>query len=285
MSPPSPQIRCREIGIADLDPIVGLLTEQRDLWANRVRMLRERSTPAPAGYPKYGYLLDNNGTTVGALFTLFSDVVINQEKKIRCYVSGWYVAPAFRAYAGMLVAYALRYKHVTYLNITPTKFVMPLLEAQGYKRFCSGRFTAIPALSLGSDKARIAPATPDIRADDGLQTSEIELLLRHTEYGCMSLICSASDGKHPFIFQPRRKSMAPFARLVYCRAIEDFVRFAGPLGRYLVRRGFPLVVLDADGPVRGLIGKYSNDFPKYFKGPDKPRLGDMAYSTRVIFDF
>ena len=79
--------------------------------------------------------------------------------------------------------------------------------------------------------------------------------------------------------------MMPFARLVYCRDVEDFVRFAGPLGRYLVRRGFPLVVLDANGPVPGLIGKYSNDFPKYFKGPDKPRLGDMAYSTRVIFDF
>jgi hypothetical protein len=285
MSPISPQIRCREIGVADLDQIVGLLTEQRDLWARRVRMLRERTSPAPPGYPKYGYLLDNNGTTVGALFTLFSDVVINQEKKIRCYVSGWYVAPAFRAYAGMLVAYALRHKHVTYLNITPTKFVMPLLEAQGYARFCSGRFTAIPALSLGSDNARVVPATPEIRVDDGLQTSEVELLLRHTEYGCISLICNASDGKHPFVFHPRRKSMVPFARLVYCRDVEDFVRFAGPLGRYLVRRGFPLVVLDADGPVRGLIGKYSNDFPKYFKGPDKPRLGDMAYSTRVIFDF
>jgi hypothetical protein len=104
MSPTSPQIRCREIGIADLDQIVGLLTEQRDLWARRVRMLRERSTPAPPGYPKYGYLLDNNGTTVGALFTLFSDVVINQEKKYAV----MYPAGTWLQHLGRMQACSLR---------------------------------------------------------------------------------------------------------------------------------------------------------------------------------
>jgi hypothetical protein len=280
-----PQVRCREIEAADFDPIVGLLTEQRDLWAHRVKLLSERSSPAPAGYPKYGYLLDHNGETVGALFTLFSDVLVNQERKIRCYVSGWYVAPAFRAYAGLLVAYALRHKHVTYLNITPTKLVMPLLEAQGYVRFCNGRFTAIPALSLRSEKTKIALVTSRTRADEHLQAPEIELLSRHAEYGCISLTCASAGGSYPFVFQPRRKAALPFARLVYCRDLADFIRFAGPLGRFLLRRGFPLVVMDANGPIPGLIGKYSTDFPKYYKGPDQPRLGDMAYSTRVIFDF
>lgn len=279
------QVRCREIEVSDFDKIVGLLTEQRDLWARRVQMLTEHAPPAPAGYPKYGYLLDLDGSPVGALFTLFSDVLINQEKKVRCYVSGWYVAPEFRAYAGMLVAYALRHKHVTYLNITPTKLVTPLLEAQGYVRFCNGRFTAIPALSLRSDKARISVFSPDIRTHERLKEPEIDLLSKHAEYGCISLICTSPDGSHPFVFQPRRKSAMPFARLVYCRDLADFIRFAGPLGRFLLRRGFPLVVLDANGPIPGLIGKYSSDYPKYYKGPDQPRLGDMAYSTRVIFDF
>jgi hypothetical protein len=279
------QVRCREIETADFDSIVGLLTEQRDLWAHRVKLLSERPSPAPAGYPKYGYLLDHDGATVGALFTLFSDMLVNQEKKIRCYVSGWYVAPAFRAYAGLLVAYALRHKHVTYLNITPTKLVTPLLEAQGYHQFCSGRFTAIPALSLGSEKTEIALVAPGAPAGEHLQEAEIELLSRHAEYGCISLTCASASGRYPFVFQPRRKSALPFARLVYCRDVADFIRFAGPLGRFLLRRGFPLVVLDANGPVPGLIGKYSSDYPKYYKGPEQPRLGDMAYSTRVIFDF
>jgi hypothetical protein len=73
-----------------------------------------------------------------------------------------------------------------------------------------------------------------------------------------------------------------YAYLAYCRDLEDFVRFAGPLGRFLAWRGFPLVVLDSNGPIRGLVGTYSAAYPKYFKGPDQPRLGDLAYSERVV---
>jgi hypothetical protein len=74
-------------------------------------------------------------------------------------------------------------------------------------------------------------------------------------------------------------------RLIYCRQLDDFVQFAGPLGRFLLGRGFPLVVLDTNGPVPGLIGKFSSKWPKYFKGADQPKLEDSAYSARVIFDF
>jgi len=77
----------------------------------------------------------------------------------------------------------------------------------------------------------------------------------------------------------------PFVYLAYCRQLDDFVRFAGPLGRFLAWRRFPLVVLDANGPIGRLIGWYSDGFPKYFKGPDRPRLGDIAYSERVMFGF
>jgi hypothetical protein len=48
-------------------------------------------------------------------------------------------------------------------------------------------------------------------------------------------------------------------------------------------RGLPLIVIDANGPVKGLIGWYSKGAPKYFKGPDPARLGDIAYSERALF--
>jgi hypothetical protein len=72
-----------------------------------------------------------------------------------------------------------------------------------------------------------------------------------------------------------------YAYLAYCRDVEEFVRYSGPLGRFLVRRGLPLVVLDSNGPIKGLSGRDCDD-PKYFKGPDTPRLGNMAYSERVM---
>ena len=112
------------------------------------------------------------------------------------------------------------------------------------------------------------------------------LLLRdHAEYGCMSLWCETPGGAHPFVFRERRvKGLITCAQLIYCRGVEDFVRFARPLGIYLARRRRPLVILDANGPVRGLIGKYFDQtMPKYFKGPAPPRLGDLAYTETALF--
>jgi len=98
------------------------------------------------------------------------------------------------------------------------------------------------------------------------------------------LVCSSGNRRYPFVFMPRRKfGLVPFAHLVYCRDVADFVRFAGPLGRFLAWRGYPLVVLDSNGPIRGLIGAYFGTHPKYFKGPDQPRLGDLAYSELAMF--
>jgi hypothetical protein len=110
--------------------------------------------------------------------------------------------------------------------------------------------------------------------------------LDHRNYGCISVICRTGDGRYPFVFQPRRKAgLVPFAVLAYCRRLEDFVRFAGPLGRFLAWRGIFLVITDADGPIAGLVGSYRDGFPKYFRGPDPPRLGDWAYSERLLFGF
>ncbi len=77
----------------------------------------------------------------------------------------------------------------------------------------------------------------------------------------------------------------PCAQLIFCRDVADFVRFAGPLGRYLLRRGIPWVILDSEradqGASRILSGRESGR--KYFRGPDKPRLGDLAYTELPLF--
>ena len=52
----------------------------------------------------------------------------------------------------------------------------------------------------------------------------------------------------------------------------------------LAARGRPFVVLDSNGPIPGLVGKYFDaKMPKYFKGPDRPRLGDLAYTEAAMF--
>jgi len=37
--------------------------------------------------------------------------------------------------------------------------------------------------------------------------------------------------------------------------------------------------------VVGVLGLYVAIRPKFFKGPDKPGLGDMAYTEQVMFGY
>jgi hypothetical protein len=281
------RIRCREIGTADVERIVNLLTSgfrnrTRGHWVSALKRLSEH--PTPPGFPKYGYLLESRDTPVGVILLIFSSILVEGETRIRCSTSSLYVEPAYRSYAAMLVSHALKYKQVTYFNITPAPHTLRILEAQGYTRYCRGWFAAIPALCGRSHGGHVKAVAPDICPDENLRASEVELLLAHASYGCISLICDSANRRCPFVFVPRRKfGLVPYAYLAYCRDMGDFVRFAGPLGRFLAWHGFPLVVLDSNGPIRGVTGMYFDTRPKYLKGPHQPRLGDLAYSELAMF--
>jgi hypothetical protein len=296
------RVRCREIGASDLEPLVDLLSSayqsksdvhlasssallgRRDVWERRIKRLSDHLSPP--GYPKYGFLLECNGAPVGAIFTMFSSRIENEMVKTRCYTTNWYVAPPYRSYATLLTSKALRYKEVTYLLGTPDERVWPIMKALGYVCYCEGRLVAIPALSRESGKVRVELASENIVADDNIKPFEVDIIQQHANYGCISLICTTDTGRFLLVFHLRyRRGFLPFARLVYCQDFGHFIRFAGPIGRFLLRRGYPLVALDTNGPIRGLVGKYSGRFPKFFKGPEQPRLGDTSYSSRIIFDF
>jgi hypothetical protein len=79
------------------------------------------------------------------------------------------------------------------------------------------------------------------------------------------------------------KGRIPCAQLIFCRDVFDFVRFAGPIGRLLARRGRPFVIIDANAPIPELLGWYGRrKMPKYFRGPQPPRLGDLAYTEHAV---
>jgi len=260
----------------------GFRSRTHDHWVRALQRLSAH--PTPQGFPKYGYLLECKDTPVGVILLIFSSILVNGETRIRCNVSSWYVEPGFRSHAAMLASHAAKHKQVTYYNVTPAPHTLPILEAQGYVRYCSGSFVAAPALRVRSERADVKVVAPDIYPGEDLPPSEVELLLAHANYGCISLTCSSARRRYPFVFMPHRKfGLVSFAHLVYCRDLADFVRFAGPLGWFLTRRGYPLVVLDSNGPIPGLIGAYINAYPKYFKGPDQPRPGDLAYSELAMF--
>jgi hypothetical protein len=236
--------------------------------------------------PKYGYLLEGDGI-VGVVLQIFSSQRTGNTISIRCNMSSWYVKPDFRVYASLLAAKAQSHTNVTYFNITPAPNTLPVLEAQGYSRYANGIFVAVPALRFYSCGVDVRVARAEARPPAHADQFDHDLMLEHAKYGCISLWCVTRDGAYPFVFRPRVvKRVITCAQLVYCRNVDDLVQFAGPVGRFLALRGRFLVLIDANGPIPGLIGKYfDGKAPKYFKGPERPRLGDLSFTEAALFGF
>ena len=287
MASAAPSLRCRQIEGSDIEAVASLLaggfrTHDRRFWLEAFAQLRRHATPP--GLPKYGYLLESDGRAVGAVLLICSLVRAGEMDAPRCNLSSWYVEPAFRAYAPMLVSQALRHKDVTYVNVSPARHTWPIIEAQGFSRYCDGIFVAVPMLSglFGGAKVKVLDGTR--KPAVGFDPRDLEMLLQHAALGCVSLWCATAERAYPFVVRRRFvRGIVPCAQLIYCSDVADFVRFAGPIGRLLARHGLPFVIIDANAAIPGLIGWYSRgNMPKYFKGPQRPRLGDLAYTEHAV---
>jgi hypothetical protein len=280
-----PRVRFRQIADSDVNDVVELLTRSfaprrgRPFWQAVMARLATHATPP--GTPRYGYMLDDGSRPVSAVLMVSSATATGE---VRSNVSSWCVDPAYRSYASLLISQAVRHKDVTYLNLTPVEHTRPILKAQGYTCYARGTFIAALPLHLlaRAPGTRIVPLQATPRAS--FEAFDRQVLLDHAGYGCAALWCETAERAYPFVFRPRTIRGIPCAQLVYCREVEDCVRFAGPLARYLTRRGRPLLLIDGNGPIPGLTGKFFDQrMPRYFRGPNRPRLGDLAYTEVAMF--
>jgi hypothetical protein len=239
--------------------------------------------PTPTGMPKYGYLVESAGVAVGVILLISSPIQEGDARPVQCNLSSWFLEPVFRSYASLLIFQATRKEDVTYFNISPANHTVPVVEAQGFLRYSDGRFVAC-TLPLIRRCAPVHIVESDVYPNARFEAFERELLLAHARYGCISVWCVTPERAYPFVFLPRRaKRIIPCAQLIYCRNIEDFIQFAQPIGSYLAMRGKLYVLIDANGPIRGLVGRYLGGVaPKYFKGRTSPRVGDLAYTEAAI---
>ena len=122
----------------------GFPNRGRQFWLHALRRLTGHEPPP--GLPKYGYLLETGGVPVGAILLICSTMREGDQIATRCNLSSWYVEPAYRTYATLLVSQALRHKDVTYLNVSAAPHTWPIIEAQGFSRYCDGVFVAMPTL-------------------------------------------------------------------------------------------------------------------------------------------
>jgi len=273
------RIYSREIVSSDLDQLALLFAKSLGFSKEYYSKILETVTylSTPIGFPKYGYVLLSGDVIVGAILTIFTTI---RSGAVRCHVTTWTVDPAYRPYAALFFSRALKYKDVTYLNILANQRSLGFIDLQGFSRFSDGQFAAIPLLSKASGDRRVKLISADAVPNPDVDADEQELLLTHKKYGCMSIWCVTQESAHPFVFQPR--STFPGVQLIYCRGVDEFVRFARPIGLFLARRRYFYVVVNSNGPVPGLVGKYfPGVLPLYSKGPP-PHIGDLAYTQFAL---
>ena len=281
------QLRCRQIAERDFEQLADLLSKafscwSRAYWLEGLAHMRDRESPAE--YPRYGYLLESGGRPVGVILTIFTAFEGSGVRKVRCNVSSWYVEPEFRGHGSPMISQIFKHKDVTVLNVSALVHTWPILRHQGYVRYSEGQMVCLPMLQSGPAGVRVQPYA-EAMATRMRDPQEAALMAYHAERGCLALVCEQDGELTPFVFlkRPITKLRITYGQLVYCRDTADFVRFAGPLGRRLLMSGLPLAMIDAEGPVKGLVGRFVKDrVPKFYRGPDRPRLNDLAYTEAVV---
>jgi hypothetical protein len=280
---------CRPIRESDWEGVIDCLCRgfpgrRQSYWTQALTRLSQR--PVIADFPRYGLALEKSGQIVGVVLTLYSLYRGQEGDEIRCNLSSWSVDAGFRPYASKLIAAILRQKGVTFTNISPVPATLKANEAIGFRLFSKGQFAFFPALNSVRRSCRVLEVRPDLAEMALLSDSERYILSEHSALGCLSLICICDGAAFPYVMMARRicHGLIPCCQIVYCRSLADLGRCAGTIGRFLMRRGILLCLVDAKEAIPGLFGRYfPNKGPRYFKGRKPPSLGDLTFTELVIF--
>ena len=284
-----PPLRCRPIIDDDIPTVAALLhngfrTSPARRFSQAMHEIAARRTPE--GFPRLGYVLESGSRPVGALLAITSHIDDGWSPETRCNVSCWYVEPEFRIYAPLLLAPFARLKGATLVNISPHEATLRTIETQGFSRFSSGLFAGVPLLAPARASVTAVRFRPGDSHAGRLTAGEQSILRDHAESGCISLVCDTGGESHPFVFRRRfhRRLLLPFAQLVYCRDVAGLERCAHAIGVFLARRFLSFVVIATDLKPGSMPGRhFAGRRAMYYKGPQPPRTGDLAYTELALF--
>ena len=264
-------VRCRPIADSDLDGLADLLARgfpgsHRRYWLEG--FARWRHVPVVEGMPRHGYVLDGGIGPVGVILLISS----RRGDRIIANLSSWYVEPQWRTHSTLLIAVATKLKHVTYLNASPAPHTWRTLQAQGFVPYNFGRSAVFALPGRGTVHENIPDDLP-----------EAQLLRDHRAMGQISLTVEKDGIVSPFVLKPRRldRPPVPVMDVMFTRSPEDFHTCAPALARHVLPQGRMGFLIDGDqaGIARYVEGKE----PRWFKGPWRPTLGDLAYTEKVVF--
>ena len=241
-----PDVRCRLIEETISRPSIDCLRRgfpyrRRAYWVRAMARMAER--PAIEGFPRYGYLLEAAGGVVGVILVIYSRHADAAGAGVRCNLSSWCVDKDFRGYALVLHADGGQARGRDLRQY----FARRPYAARRSRRSVSSDFATARSSSRRfcrraprySRRRALQPMRPNRRF---CRKASARSLAEHAALGCRALVCVEDGVAYPFVFQRRAAfhRLVPCQQLIYCRSMDEFVRFAGSIGRYLLLRAWPI---------------------------------------------
>lgn len=281
-------MKIRLIGKDDCEEVIALLCEgfprrDRAYWARAFHHLDQR--PEVSGFPKYGYLIEDQGSVQGVLLILTADLGMGFAGGLRSNMSSWYVREPWRKYATFMLRAGMKAQGGCYTDLSPAPQVVQINAALGFKPYTGGSILLDARSALrGGGKASFWDGATETEGSERLATALKAVARRHIGYGCTALLVSGPTGPHLALYRIKKlKRVIPAARFVYGDPAL-LVGSAGAVMRALLRRGVPLAQIDA--PL-GVSGRDVRLMPtrdlRYATGSAPPLAGDLLESEIAVF--
>jgi hypothetical protein len=216
----------------------------RDGWEQGLQSLRRHARNADVGVP-LGLLMMDRGQPVGvALMPASRRYRPDGQPYTLVNLSSWYVKPAQRWRAGLMLRAMVADNTRVYIDLTPTEEVQRMLPLFGFKPVNQGTTVALlPLVALGSSSgARLRALCETDTLPAGAPPRD--MLLAHRELQCVSLMLEHPQGQALLVYRPRPLRGVPGARLKYIGSHALMVQHLPLLARHLLSRGMSVLSWD-----------------------------------------
>jgi hypothetical protein len=284
---PGAGLRIRVLQETDAAEVIVLLCDgfpRRDAayWKRALGYLAGQYVPD--GKSRFGFAIENEGRLVGVILNLWSRKPDNHMiyKGFVSNLSSWYVQPAFRSYAAMLLSRATKDADVVYLNVSAAVHTLKICEALGFQKYSSGQTVSVPMLAKRVSSVKVKQYQS---ATAHIDSQTRDMLDAHVAMGCHALLGESNGQIYPMLFVRRRvKGFFHAMQMVLGPGDENLPKFMRALGVHFLKRGHFLLITDSEGTYDFVTSRYyEGRGARYFKGKVEPVVSDLTYTEIVAF--
>jgi len=237
------------VTLSDLDHATDLLAEgfparTRAFWRTSIARLVQAGGNAAAEYPLGFFLMDKDEPVGVALTPASLRQRPESEPQRVVNVSSWYVRPAHRWRAALMLRKIVSEPGSIYTDLSPTADVRTMLATFGFKAVNLGVVMhLLPALAL----RRGLPATvSEWQAGEPLPAGSPPptLIESHRALGCLPLIVEGKAGRTLLVLRPKRVRRLPATQAVYVGSHAALEPHLPTLARHLLGRGLLVAQID-----------------------------------------